>query len=132
MNDLISRQAAIDALEWKWAGKEEKTMNEELKPCPFCGGNNLSVEGITFYWVECTDCNASIAGNETKEEAVEAWNRRAYVEPERKQGKWIAHYSDEDGERDGVHCSECKTHFYFGGQLMHFCPNCGADMRGEE
>lgn len=28
-------------------------MSEELKPCPFCGGNNLSVEGVTFYWVEC-------------------------------------------------------------------------------
>lgn len=52
-------------------------MQIKLKPCPFCGGNNLSVEGITFYWVECIDCNATIAGHETKEEAIEAWNRRA-------------------------------------------------------
>lgn len=52
-------------------------MSEKLKPCPFCGGNNLSIDGITVYWVECKDCNASISGHETEEEAIEAWNMRA-------------------------------------------------------
>ena len=51
---------------------------------------------------------------------------------ERKKGEWLEHYSHEDGEKDGVECSKCRTHYYFGGQLMNFCPNCGADMRGEE
>lgn len=51
---------------------------------------------------------------------------------ERKKGEWLEHYSHEDGERDGVECSKCRTHYYFGGQLMNFCPNCGAEMRGEE
>lgn len=62
-----------------------KRMSEELKPCPFCGGNNLSVEGITFYWVECIDCNASISGHETEEQAIEAWNRRASAEQKEEQ-----------------------------------------------
>lgn len=51
------------------------------------------------------------------------------AQPERKRGEWLEHYSHEDGERDGVWCSECREHYYFGGQLMNFCPNCGADMR---
>lgn len=76
-------------------------MNKKLKPCPFCGGNNLSVEGVTFYWVECVDCNASIAGYETKEQAIEAWNRRA------------------------KECSECGEVVDC---KYKFCPNCGARM----
>lgn len=51
------------------------------------------------------------------------------IESERKTGTWYEHYSHEGGERDGVRCSECGTHYYFGGQLMNYCPNCGADMR---
>lgn len=54
------------------------------------------------------------------------------IEPERKMGRWAEHYSHEDGERDGVECSECRTHYYFGGQLMNYCPNCGAYMGGEQ
>lgn len=54
------------------------------------------------------------------------------AEPERKKGEWMEHYSHEDGERDGVTCSECGTHYYFGGQLMNFCPNCGSYNGGGE
>jgi Lar family restriction alleviation protein len=50
-------------------------MSEKLKPCPFCGGNNLSVKGVTVYWVECNDCNAASSVHKTEEEAIEAWNR---------------------------------------------------------
>ena len=47
-----------------------------------------------------------------------------------KKGKWI--WDDE-----GYHCSECFFHAH-GNTLecldgtYSFCPNCGADMRGEE
>ena len=54
------------------------------------------------------------------------------VEPERKKGMWKISYADH--EAFGVkpffrYCSECH------GTTVHkynFCPNCGADMRGEE
>ena len=46
---------------------------------------------------------------------------------ERKTGKWeIYVISPFDGE--GCRCSECK---YEGAPYWDFCPNCGADMRGE-
>lgn len=77
---------------------------DELKPCPFCGGDaQLRVQevdyGLCGAWVQCTNCNArtncmnthelvlhqcSVATPITAEsrkrginKAVEAWNRRA-------------------------------------------------------
>lgn len=55
-------------------------MSDKLKPCPFCGGTPI-VSGCddTLWSVICKKCAASIDYNETKQEAIEAWNRR--VEP---------------------------------------------------
>lgn len=45
----------------------------------------------------------------------------------RKKGKWISVF-DEDEDR----CSECQTTFFCAMTRFNFCPNCGADMRGEQ
>lgn len=50
---------------------------------------------------------------------------------EPKKGKWIRHYC-EDGHPDGWQCGQCAEWYYFGEKKPNFCPNCGADMRGEE
>lgn len=52
-------------------------------------------------------------------------------QPERKMGKWERHYC-EDGNPDGWRCDKCDEWYYFGQTLPNFCPNCGADMRGEQ
>lgn len=64
----------------------------ELKPCPFCGGEagSVKVVGLGVAYVECKVCGAMVGrtrkiistrcGNlhyTTREEAIEAWNRRA-------------------------------------------------------
>ena len=50
------------------------------------------------------------------------------AQPERKRGKWeIYVISMFDGE--GCRCSECG---FEGVPYWDFCPNCGADMRGEQ
>ncbi len=50
------------------------------------------------------------------------------IEPERKTGKWESYIiSMFDGE--GCRCSECG---FEGVPYWDFCPNCGADMRGEQ
>ena len=52
---------------------------EKLKPCPFCGGeataNESSWRGWWHGWVICKNCGATI-DKPTKEETIEAWNRR--------------------------------------------------------
>lgn len=49
----------------------------ELKPCPFCGGINLSRWASDIGWrVSCRTCFATAAPNEYKEPAFAAWNRR--------------------------------------------------------
>lgn len=61
-------------------------MSNELKPCPFCGGEAGIVHksGSTLY-VLCPVCYASQGYEETKAKAITAWNRR-YVCPD-KNGK---------------------------------------------
>ena len=63
----------------------------ELKPCPFCGGEAILVELtptpyndqlLTYYSVGCIDCGIGFYEN-TEDEAIAAWNRRA--EPKNKQ-----------------------------------------------
>lgn len=70
----------------------------ELKPCPFCGGENLSLVffdgeeqntkvwekdddayGATFPMVECRDCESSVifSGRGYGKEVIREWNRRA-------------------------------------------------------
>jgi ribosomal protein S27AE len=58
------------------------------------------------------------------------------VQPERKKGEWI--YGEDEYGVDGYHCDECG--YFVPWDYVHkfinyiedykFCPNCGADMRG--
>ena len=52
----------------------------ELKPCPFCGKRGIlkrkEIFGRPYYKVECLDCFAATFSEPTREEAIEAWNRR--------------------------------------------------------
>lgn len=58
-------------------------MSVELKPCPFCGGKAILKKNrySSGYYVTCLShkCSMIVATcqRETKEEAAEAWNRRA-------------------------------------------------------
>ena len=51
-------------------------MTEELKRCPFCGGEAKCIEFYGLYHVIC--CNCHIAGKDCprRESAVSAWNTR--------------------------------------------------------
>ena len=58
---------------------------DELKPCPFCGGKTVMIEGggnhpLRFWRPTCT--NSTCAGftfrqYNSRETALEKWNRRA-------------------------------------------------------
>ena len=50
---------------------------QELKRCPFCGGE---AETYPYYFNEwyigCRECSCDLGVFDTKEEAIEAWNKR--------------------------------------------------------
>lgn len=49
----------------------------ELKPCPFCGGEAKLYKAKSWeIFVECTSCHTDSAIFYDVEKAIEAWNRR--------------------------------------------------------
>ena len=57
---------------------------------------------------------------------LEGLNNMPSAQPERKRGHWIF-------IGDGYKCSECRRVYswWADSQTSNYCPNCGADMRGE-
>ncbi len=57
-------------------------MDDELKPCPFCGGKVSEWEDYDNSWyVECNCCGVKvIQPTDTKDEVDKWWNRRAVNE----------------------------------------------------
>ena len=57
-------------------------MTDKLKPCPFCGGNNVGVFKHEYFYkshlyaAHCYDCHFCLKMVETEEEAIKAWNTR--------------------------------------------------------
>ena len=58
---------------------------EELKPCPFCGGEAEVTDEDSYgfsngdWFVCCNECHTYLGFDsqyETPQEAIEAWNRR--------------------------------------------------------
>jgi Lar family restriction alleviation protein len=61
---------------------------KELKPCPFCGSYAVRIakdkvpDGGYIYDAHCTNCGCGSPFRCTKEEVIEAWNRRTNDEME--------------------------------------------------
>ena len=58
---------------------EEYKDEEELKPCPFCGGRNIDIRqeyACSGWEAVCEDCGVVFYRN-TYKEALQAWNSRA-------------------------------------------------------
>ena len=127
----------------------------KLKPCPFCGRKaELHYyeidEPFTFtecgYEIYCCHCGIRFKehlnripqfdekADIKKQNLIERWNRRVNDgvesnEADRPQGEWV--FVEEFMGINRYKCSVCereelRTH------LSNFCPNCGADMRGEQ
>ena len=103
MNDLISRQAAIDAL--------DVLCQEHRYRIP---GKRETYSPYNEAWQDALDRAEGAIGNLPS------------AQPEREKGAWIKLYRGTIAE--GLHCSVCGKHGY----RSDFCPNCGADMRGDQ
>lgn len=50
----------------------------ELKPCPFCGGEaRINAYGFNQYSVDCKICWVETPRKSGVKNAIESWNRRA-------------------------------------------------------
>lgn len=130
-------------------------MSEELKPCPFCGGEARAFrceESGTFD-VQCQQCGAiPFIGSRTSErktmaDVIAAWNARAErtcrfsLEEDRemlaeKAACGPGEFVTQDMPDLLWTCSACGEQYRNGldalpGWLKH-CPNCGAKVTDEE
>ena len=107
MSDLISRQDAIDAID------------ESIHACnKALGAFDISLKDEYAVKVERASL---VAFRETLE-----YMPSAQAEP--KKGKWM------HDNPNTFRCSRCNKYLDIscGNMKMNFCPNCGADMRGEK
>ena len=57
-------------------------MGEKLKPCPFCGGDNIDIipadiiAGTPYWRIYCYRCGCTQTPISSKDEAIEEWNKR--------------------------------------------------------
>ena len=50
---------------------------EELKPCPFCGKEKITIEERWQYFGYCVNCGCEGPNAPTKRQAISAWNKRS-------------------------------------------------------
>ena len=63
----------------------------------------------------------------TKERIIEHFKQLPSVQPERLKGKWI-----HQAKFSRIECDQCGKVFRNTFAPKNFCPNCGADMKGEQ
>lgn len=123
-------------------------MSDELKVCPFCGGEARAFrceESGTFD-VQCQQCGAiPFIGSRTSErktmaDVIAAWNARAAVTDEQFA---MAIHNGEAWQRVRTCRYEPKVHGHYedwtcsicghieNNGIGNYCPNCGAKIEGE-
>lgn len=125
-------------------------MGDELKPCPFCGGEAMLFDAVGEMWACCKTCLASSRMHSDPIKAAAAWNARAAVTDEQfamavhDGDAWqkvrTCHMSMCDEDDDDLpayyrsyKCDACgKTHARYKGDDYDYCPNCGAKVTNEE
>jgi len=66
----------------KQDAEREGAMTPELKPCPFCGSDDIGTLHATDNKASmlCDGCGVQIGWHMTRRAAAEAWNRRSVTE----------------------------------------------------
>lgn len=108
-------------------------MNEELKPCPFCGSKDVGfqyvMQGKTTVAAKCGNCGAASDAvkvrnkidsmRKAEEKAAESWNTRHEAtctmaeQQYTTQPTWV--------------CSNCNRSVY---KVDEYCPHCKAKVVG--
>lgn len=56
-------------------------LNEDLKPCPFCGGPPMQLDNSAgnYIWIECKNCAVRTYDYPTAALAIRVWQKRIQV-----------------------------------------------------
>ena len=119
-------------------------MSDELKPCPFCGGEAEMREGSsTKPYIRCKRCGCRTGSSRYRGNLAKAWNARADATDEqfslavhdgrvwqvaRTCGEYRGNvYETTDGTSDDIElwCEHCDIPLEDG---WRHCPNCGAKV----
>lgn len=102
-------------------------MSDELKPCPFCGGEAMLFDAVGEMWASCKTCLASSRMHSDPIKAAAAWNARAERTCHAVLKSEPCYLPDDPPEFDEFHeCSECGEVFPYGPE--GYCPRCGAKV----
>ena len=136
------RSSESVARTWGWCA-----MSDELKPCPFCGGEAMLFDAVGEMWACCKTCLASSRMHSDPIKAAAAWNARAAVTDEPfatavHDGRvWqvVRECHDAGTSSNFFRCSSCGCEImrcvdgwkplYMGD--VNYCPNCGAKVVAE-
>lgn len=118
MDDLISRQAALDAI--KSVRIKHMAQGNDVTPIWECADEVLKVPTV--------ELTADLS--EYCDKLWKAAYERGKAEAHSRTGKWV--YDEERGAR-GIYaiCTACNEMIYQTGGF-NYCPNCGARMEVEE
>lgn len=77
-------------------GEIRKCKEDEVKPCPFCGGKEIVIDKYKYnsgerYRIFCTGCMAMIDPGYAQQEytVIKMWNKRVQMEQSLKNGENI-------------------------------------------
>lgn len=150
MSDLIDRQALLRQIDIDSDGEpgyygDTWKFIDTIKRMPPALGTNLAQVGTDLISrqqaIDALDKRFdSIPMEQTTEILLLRKDLRNLpsAQPQRMRGKWT--YGEDEYGIDGYHCDKCGffvpwdyTHKFIDFiKDYHFCPNCGADMRGEQ
>ena len=149
-SDLIDRQAAIeeirtyitkpnisdDELEIKGYNDGLELAISVLSVLPSAQPERLTNDDFETIRIHLSAYKEKLCNQRRWKEAeeyqkiIDRFMSFASEQPERKKGKWIFHGTAWKNEYR--ECSVCKCYFIADMPRNSFCPNCGADMRGDE
>ena len=86
-------------------------------------------KAIRLIKTECNPFGKPTIDFESGKKVIEFLEKMPSAQPKRKKGKWIQHGAKEGFLIERYTCSVCS--YYSGTKTSNFCPDCGADMKGE-
>lgn len=113
-------------------------MGDELKPCPFCGGEAEMREGSsTKPYVRCKRCGCRTGSSRYRGNVAKSWNARAAVTDEQfalavhdgeawqvvRECEWRSEYDDEN------FVAECGATIFWEPPAPPYCPYCGGRVK---